>query len=79
VRQHHLANLIVKSKNYYDSSANALDNPENLAYSRASDLITVETALDLDGSLGYPLMAEGSGGSGGRPGDGPGREMVRPG
>jgi hypothetical protein len=37
--QDHLANLIVNSNNYHDSSANALDNLENLAYSRDSGLI----------------------------------------
>ena len=50
--QDHLANLIVNSNNYYDSSANALDNLENLAYSRGSGLIAGETAMTSIGPLG---------------------------
>jgi hypothetical protein len=74
-----LANFSVKSNNYYDSSTNTLDSLENLAYSRESGLIKGELQMTSIGPLGEPLMAEGSGVSGGRQGDGPGREMVRPG
>jgi hypothetical protein len=60
-----LANFIVNPKNYYDSSANALDNLENLAYSREGGLIAGLTALDLDRPAGLPPMAEGPGAYGG--------------